>query len=700
MRIAAIYIEDHDYLFSKPQTINFGGQYFYNFTNEGDVIKIQRTLNDKFINGFFNITSLNSKVTNVNAIVGQNGAGKSSLLDIIRSQFTEQSNSFPFFRSVILAESDDSPYLHIIRNDFSEVFLEETKNTNSQYIKVKLENRFPKKSKTIYYSPHFDFKFNLYFDNVDSHDISFDKILDKDLEQLDRKDTKESGWPYTPTEELIFKNSLRQIEFLNSDLVKKYKVFKDIFNLPDHHDYILIFRGYKSKDVWNTPSAYRSALKFINKKVESEINAWTSIRKEKSGKVINQPEINQYILKRNIIGQIISLFYAQMEKKNTFLSEAFISGESFNDVCKDMSAKDALLYFVDKSYIKIQTSNKNIKLFKTSIFQKLISKLYSTIDKAKSEDLVGNCKLKANKNDIDEILKLQKEFLRELYRYYYKTYKPSLLEENDRIDGFINYMPLTGLSSGENALLNLYSRLYNFINDNLIGDFKFYNTFEHYILLLDEADLGFHPTWKKRYVKALLSTIPYFFNDLKNRPSLQIIFTTHDPLTLSDLPNQNVVYIAKDTINEKSTILDYDDPNRPSKTFGANIHDLLKHSFFLKDGSMGEFAVKTINDTIIFLNYNKLTKEIKTLKKSYKKEDAETIKQRTKEANKIKKSIKVFDLQIHKSIISLIDEPILKRKLTQLYDEVIGEITEIDLIDRKIAELQNQKAKLKDKGHA
>lgn len=61
MRLAAIYIEDHEYLFEEPQTINFGGKYFYEFENQNNNILVTKTLNENFIPDFFNITNLTCK---------------------------------------------------------------------------------------------------------------------------------------------------------------------------------------------------------------------------------------------------------------------------------------------------------------------------------------------------------------------------------------------------------------------------------------------------------------------------------------------------------------------------------------------------------------------------------------------------------------------------------------------------------------
>ena len=97
-------------------------------------------------------------------------------------------------------------------------------------------------------------------------------------------------------------------------------------------------------------------------------------------------------------------------------------------------------------------------------------------------------------------------------------------------------------------------------------------------------------------------------------------------------------------------------------TFGANIHTLLSHGFFMKDdGLMGEFAKEKINQVYNFITNND-TNFIKT------KEEAQ-------------------------NIINLIGEPMLKKELQFLYDEKF----EVDEIDKKIREYEDAIEKLKSK---
>jgi hypothetical protein len=239
------------------------------------------------------------------------------------------------------------------------------------------------------------------------------------------------------------------------------------------------------------------------------------------------------------------------------------------------------------------------------------------------------------RTDAIKIIELQEEIA--------QTYKK---EGDNIISGaqFLTYTSDIPLSYGEKAMVNLFATIYHpiaeYINDvkNKNNTFK---NIKNFILLLDEADLGFHPQWKKKYIKILTSFLPKMFAAVPGFENVQIIFTTHDPLKLSDIPNSNVVYLKKD--GDKTKVLGEDE--KPKKSFGANITDLLADSFFIGDGLIGDFAKGKINEVINFLNVK--DSKIKT------KEDA-------------------------KQIIEIIDEPYLKMKLLEMYYELYPKDYDID----------------------
>ena len=165
-----------------------------------------------------------------------------------------------------------------------------------------------------------------------------------------------------------------------------------------------------------------------------------------------------------------------------------------------------------------------------------------------------------------------------------------------------------GLSSGEENMLRLFSNLYHIFdrdyNNEASGDYAIYNNEAHrpfreltepcdtVLLFLDEADLTFHPEWQRRLIHLLTAFLPRLYPAPCTK-EMQLILTTHSPLLLGDIPRENVIYldhgrqIEPGEQSENGTV--------PGESFGQNIHTILKQSFFLGSGTVGEFAAAKIN---------------------------------------------------------------------------------------------------------
>lgn len=131
------------------------------------------------------------------------------------------------------------------------------------------------------------------------------------------------------------------------------------------------------------------------------------------------------------------------------------------------------------------------------------------------------------------------------------------------------------LSSGELEFLNLFSRLYNaFTSENIPQ-----------MIFLDEAEIGFHPEWQLKYVDVILD----FLNALREAKILtnpvQIVITTHSPIILSDIPKCCTMCITKG-----HTII----TDEQKETFGNNVFELYRHSFLMTNGLVGGFAQEKI----------------------------------------------------------------------------------------------------------
>lgn len=638
--IVSIFLKEHEYLINSSQTLNFGGKYLYSFEEVHDKMIIKRTLNKKYIPNFFNISESECKVELLSAIVGENGVGKSSILDLIRSIFTENIHAYPNSIFVVLIEEkDETKVLYSnIRND---IYLDDKK----------LEFSDKSEYQSIYYSPHFDLKYNSNFDEIDKNDISLDKFIKLDLEDIYRKGTNENGWKYHLHDELKYKNTLRIIEFMNSEIFKKSEIL-EIFNLKAEYEEIdLIFRDIETNDVFHdTPIQFRNLIKKINDTIESEISKWHTLRKfDKKDRVANQIEINKYILKRFIIRSILSVIARILEEDagNNYLYEGKIEEEEkFKD--GNLDAEEMFLLFLQNTFVEKEGKR---KIFDEKLFFDLFNEINKVIKPIDNADYITNQKIRVKVKNVGEIISLHRKCVRNLTKYFDWE-----KDKNLNLYEFISIDPYRSMSSGELALLNLFSRLYYFIDNKPYLFIK-----ANIVILLDEADLGFHPIWKKKYINAILKALPHFFVKLNTETNLQIIITTHDPLTLSDIPNDNVIFLQKDGERCKAV----DKKERISSTFGANITDLLAHSFFIENGLIGDFAKSKIEETITWINKNK-----------------------SKKADNFEE-----ELEYYKKIINLIDERVLKLKLTEMITELVPDdkyyIQVIDDEIKKLTKLKN-----------
>ena len=168
----------------------------------------------------------------------------------------------------------------------------------------------------------------------------------------------------------------------------------------------------------------------------------------------------------------------------------------------------------------------------------------------------------------------------------------------------INNRALNDLSFGEQQLLFILNQLYSLKNNQINGiksirdrgqehEIEISENIDNYIILLDEIDIGWHPDWQKK----LVSYICDFLKLLLDK-NFHLVFATHSPFILSDLPKENVIFLKKDENGNCKNVTSETNID----TFGANIHTLLSHGFFMENGLMGEFAKGKISKVLRFLN--------------------------------------------------------------------------------------------------
>lgn len=171
-------------------------------------------------------------------------------------------------------------------------------------------------------------------------------------------------------------------------------------------------------------------------------------------------------------------------------------------------------------------------------------------------------------------------------------------------------------------------------------------------IIFDEIELYAHPDYQRRFINDLLKSLNSIDNLYQN---LNLLFITHSPFILSDIPKQNVLFLEADE-NGRSTPRSYKGDN----TFGENVHQMLTDAFFITD-TKGAFVKNEIQK---FLEYYEKTKD-----EADKPED--------------------FDIQIewYHKFITLIGEDYIRAILYNHLDELqvrFGDKTYLDVEEERL----------------
>ncbi|MBR1558108.1 MAG: hypothetical protein IJ647_10215 [Prevotella sp.] len=251
------------------------------------------------------------------------------------------------------------------------------------------------------------------------------------------------------------------------------------------------------------------------------------------------------------------------------------------------------------------------------------------------------------------------------------------------------------LSSGEKQqIFSVCGLLYHLLNINSVKEDASHNRFSYnYVsLLLEEIELYFHPDFQRRYITMILDGIAQL--NLNNIRGINLCFVTHSPFILSDIPRSNLLIMEKGEAKSSEFL----------RTFGANIYDMLKHSFFLEESPIGNYAQWLITRTIIALTvwrylqnrdvsllFDVAISSIKNIDvkdenylflSRYLKQDG------TFNKDEFESNYDVSTLMRH---IQMVDEPFVKENLIREYYKIFpGEFNR----RRRIAELEDELEKL------
>lgn len=525
---------------------------------------------------------------NVTAIVGENGSGKTSLVNFINTS--------------IINVKDKNEFL-LLFLDNNEKYYRSNLNLSTKSLMILKKLNF----KISNYNPLKNIVINIKSYNIENTLRFFISIFNE----------VEKNLFFNPNTILIKENQEKKLEIISElleNIREKEKLEKELLKI---NIYILnvINKSFNNDDYIN----------FLCDEYEYRDEFYDEIQKLTLRSIL---EKNNFY--KDFLSYLLNLLIAldNHSKKPTNPFTKYIQNKEvnylFRNIEKTNSIEDFLHELNKNEFISPKNfDDKGKELTQDKTFEKDCS------DYLDLEENFINKKIELPKIKIERIQKF-KELL--CFDFF-----------DDRDVSFNNF------SEGEkNLFLSNLEIYFQFLNGNKI-------------ILLDEIELSLHPQWQKYYINNLLKI--FKFNNV------HLIFVTHSPFLLSDIPKENVIFLEKYNENDdevKKRVQRIGNCKNVSKktnieTFGANIHTLLSHGFFMKNGLMGEFAKEKINQVYNFIE-QKDTNFIKT------KEEAQ-------------------------NIINLIGEPMLKKELQFLYDEKF----EVDEIDKQIREYEEAIEKLKSK---
>lgn len=140
-----------------------------------------------------------------------------------------------------------------------------------------------------------------------------------------------------------------------------------------------------------------------------------------------------------------------------------------------------------------------------------------------------------------------------------------------------------GLSAGEMSFVSLFARLNEYFEEERDNAGEDEAWAPHHVLFMDETEATLHPQLQRNLLHYLIEYFECFVPEAR----VHLIFATHSPILLSDVPSGNCVF------------LDGTDGSKEiENTFGAHIFDLYRIPFNMQDGTTGAFAERKLSSLI------------------------------------------------------------------------------------------------------
>lgn len=238
------------------------------------------------------------------------------------------------------------------------------------------------------------------------------------------------------------------------------------------------------------------------------------------------------------------------------------------------------------------------------------------------------------------------------------------------MDTFLSY-EIEHLSGGEGAFISLLSSVHKAITaPNYLKN--------EFILFFDEIEKSFHPDYCRQLLNVLFESLQTY-----QGKRFQIVISTHSPFVVGDIPSANIIRLTR-TKCEKTII---DKPE--TQTFAQNIHTLLKQPFFM-DNTLGAYSIQLI-ETILAAIGGKSYLEAKNILKNRMDIEVRPLEQ-IKEGYIEEQIRDIWIKSLENCLLDLINhigEPVLRNELMKRFEQC-GFYS----LDEKIKKLRKQLSEL------
>lgn len=170
-----------------------------------------------------------------------------------------------------------------------------------------------------------------------------------------------------------------------------------------------------------------------------------------------------------------------------------------------------------------------------------------------------------------------------------------------------NVIEISKLSTGERQFIYLVStQVYHAMNLKSVPDDGSRIKYNNLCMVFDEIEICFHPDYQRSFIEKFLRVLNRM--GLTDTMGINVLIVTHSPFMLSDIPKGNVLYL-KDGKDVSDSI--------KFSPFAANVNDTLRQSFFLENGFLGSYVSEKVRSLCDFLEHGRQVEDTQVIQWNY-----------------------------------------------------------------------------------